>query len=265
MKTKGGDIVKYSGLLGKSIKYSISPFIHNEFYRLNNIPLDYRIFDLEEEQLDDFIKILRKNNIIGFNVTIPYKEHIIKYLDEVVYPAKEIGAINTVLVTKDKLIGYNTDYYGFIKSLDNIKFEWKNSKVLIIGGGGSAKAVLYAFHNKGAKIVDMVVRNENSVKNHRQLVNNIYNFKWDFNLVNYDIVVNCTPLGGANNIEKMPINIVGANGNTVFYDLNYTPEVSVFLKKGEGFGCHIINGKNMLLNQAYKAIEIWHEYIIEDL
>lgn len=257
--------MNYCGLLGKSIKYSISPFIHNEFYKSNNIPLEYGIFDLGMEQLDNFIKELRQNNIIGFNVTIPYKEHIKKYLDEIKYPANEIGAINTVLVTKDKLIGYNTDYYGFIMSLDNINFKWKNSRVLIIGGGGSAKAVLYAFYNKGAGIIDMVVRNENTIKNHRQLINNIYNFNWEFNLKKYDMVVNCTPLGGANYIEKMPINIVNVDGNTIFYDLNYKPEKSVFLKKGEGLGCHIINGKNMLLNQAYKAIEIWHEYIIEDL
>lgn len=255
----------YSGLLGKSIKYSMSPFIHNEFYKTSNIPLQYKIFDIEERDIEVFLKKLKENNIIGFNVTIPYKEYIIRFLQELKYPAREIGAVNTVLVTEEGLVGYNTDYHGFIKSLKDINFTWKSSKALVIGGGGAGKAVIYALKSIGASKIDVVIRNNEALIEQKKLIDDVYNFNMEFVLDSYDIVVNCTPLGGANHREKPPIKIISAKKSTLFYDLNYEPETSIFLKRGIDFHCSIINGKEMLFNQAYKAIEIWTEKIIEDL
>jgi shikimate dehydrogenase len=264
-KSKGGDIMRYSGLLGKSINYSISPLIHNEFYKKHSIALEYKIFDIEKNLIENFIKDLSANHIIGFNVTIPYKEYIIKYLDELDFTAQSIGAVNTVEVKNGKLIGYNTDYYGFIKTLEDMKFNIKGSKALIIGGGGSAKAVLYGLYNNGANTIDLVVRNAEVIKEHRHIINKIWNFQNNFNLYNYDIIINCTPVGGANYAGEVPIKINDAKETTLFYDLNYVPEKSIFLETGEKLGCRIINGKSMLFNQAYKAIEIWHENIKENL
>ncbi|MEG0773265.1 shikimate dehydrogenase [Clostridium sp.] len=257
--------MRYSGLLGKSIKYSISPLIHNEYYEKHNLNLEYRIFDIEKNQIEGFICSLEKNNIVGLNVTIPYKEYIITYLDDLDFTAKSIGAVNTIAIKDNKLIGYNTDYYGFLKTLEDINFDIKGSRALILGGGGAAKAVLYALHNSGAATLDLVVRNKETMWEHRDLISNTWSFQKDFQLEEYDIVINCTPIGGANYIEDNPIRIISAKKNTLFYDLNYVPERSIFLQRGEELGCRIINGKDMLFNQAYKAIKIWHENIEEEL
>ena len=265
VRIKGGDVVKYSGLLGRSIKYSMSPLIHNQYYRENNIGLEYKIFDIEKGAIEHFLSDMGKNKVIGFNVTIPYKEYIISFLDEVVYPAKYIGAVNTVTVNKGKLMGYNTDYYGFIKTLEDIKFNIKGCKALVIGSGGAAKAVLYALHDNGAKTIEVVARREETLVEHSSIITRVWNFNKSFSLEDYHIVVNCTPLGGANHLNVNPITIIAASEDTLFYDLNYVPEKSLFLKKGEEFGCRIMNGKKMLFNQAYKAIEIWNVNNGEDL
>ncbi|EQB86906.1 shikimate dehydrogenase [Clostridium punense] len=257
--------MRYSGLLGRSIKYSISPLIHNEYYKANNICLEYKLFDIEKNNIEEFIHSVREKNIVGFNVTIPYKEHIISFLDEVTYPANYIGAVNTVVVRSDKLIGYNTDYYGFIKTLKDINFCIKGCKALVIGSGGAAKAVLYALYDNGASSIEVVARNQEALKNSKSIISKVWGFNEEFFLEDYQIVINCTPLGGGNHAEKQPINIISANKNTLFYDLNYVPEKSIFLSTGEIFGCRTINGKNMLFNQAYKAIEIWYENIDENL
>ncbi|WP_061995475.1 shikimate dehydrogenase [Clostridium sp. ATCC 25772] len=253
----------YSGLLGKNIKYSLSPLIHNEKYKEDNIPLEYKIFDVDENNLDIFINKAKKE-LIGFNVTIPYKESIIKYLDSIEYPANKIGAVNTVVNVNSKLIGYNTDYFGFISSLEkeNIKLEGKNA--LIIGSGGAAKAIIYALRDLKIKSIDIALRNEKSIREHKAYISKTINIHEEFDLTEYDIVINCTPISGANHPNETPINIKKCNSKKIFYDLNYEPQNTLFMKIGEEYGCRVLNGYSMLLHQGYKAIKIWKKYLKEN-
>ena len=253
-----------SGLLGNNIKYSLSPSIHNKYYEQFKIPLNYKLFDVENSELGKFI-ITAKEEVVGFNVTIPYKEVIINFLDELAYPANKIKAVNTVLNKNGVLIGYNTDYYGFMRSLQEKNIDLQDKSVLIIGGGGAAKAVLYAVKDLKAKNIDFVLRNKNSVKEHLKYINNILDIKEKIDLSKYYIVINCTPIGGANHVGETPIHIEGEIKDTIFYDLNYNPEITKFLELAKDKGAKFINGYSMLLNQAYESIDIWkNNYMNED-
>jgi len=249
--------LKICGLLGENIHYSKSPEIHNNYYKENNLDLEYRLFDIKEEELEEFVSNLQKKNIAGFNVTIPYKESIVKYLSEVKYPADRIKAVNTVLVLKNKLIGYNTDYYGFKKSLEEKQVPLAGKNALILGSGGSAKCVYYVLLDSGIKEVDVLSRNYCKAKKTMPKNCNVIENNGMITLSKYDIIINCTPLGGSNYAEATPLDLKGIKEGTVVYDLNYIPEETRFLLQAKELGGKIINGKLMLKYQAYHAIDIW--------
>lgn len=248
--------MKICGLIGSNIQYSKSPDLHNEYYKDNNIPFEYKLFDIKEDELGEFVSKLHENNIIGFNVTIPYKEKILSHLHRLEYPANLIGAVNTVLLKEDTLIGYNTDYFGFIESLNLHKIEVKGKSVLIIGNGGSAKAVYYALKDLGALSIDVAGRNIQKIEREFFFANNILNIKTINSLYKYDLIVNCTPLGNINN-NIMPVELLNFNKNLIIYDLNYIPKESKILIEGKKKGLRTINGESMLKAQAYCAIKIW--------
>ena len=251
--------MKVVGLLGENINYSKSPELHNTYYKENNIDLFYKLFDVKKQDLPYFMDGI-SNNIIGFNITIPYKESIKEYLYKLEYPANKIGAVNTVINNEGALIGYNTDYFGFIKSLEINKINVKHKNILILGSGGAAKAVYYALKDLRVKEIDIACRNLEKCKINFKYVNNIYDINRINDISNYYMVVNATPLGNVKN-NIMPIKIKEYKKDTIFYDLNYIPKKSLFLEKGQELGFKIINGEEMLYYQAMKAINLWKEII----
>jgi len=255
--------VKYTGLLGNNIQYSGSPKVHNDYYLLNGIPFNYKLFDLQNNEIAYFIENLEDNNIIGFNVTIPYKEHIINFLDKVTSPAKDIGSVNTVVLKNDKLIGYNTDYLGFIKSLKVEGINNLDGRALIIGNGGAAKSVFFALVDLGIEYIDISGRDKCKTIRKFPKIDNFIEFNSAINCNKYRIIVNCTPLGGANHPKEFGFKLQNTSEKNILYDLNYIPEKTLFLKQGEENGAKIINGKNMLKFQAHFAIDIWRASLRE--
>lgn len=253
--------MKTCGLLGQNISYSKSPIIHNEYYRLKNYELNYKIFDLKEEEILDFINNLKKNNIIGFNVTIPYKEKIMKYLSKITYPADKINAVNTVLVSEEGLIGYNTDYSGFARSLQIENLKINNGRALIIGAGGSAKAVYHGLLDLNCKCIDVTNRSADKAYKYFGAYCNIIQIDLLKDLSKYDIIVNCTPLGGKNHINSIPIVVQSIKKGCIAYDLVYNPVETRFLYEAKKYGAIAINGENMLKFQAYEAADIWAKYL----
>jgi shikimate dehydrogenase len=249
--------VKNTGLLGSNIEYSKSPQIHHEYYKLKSLNFNFKLFDLQKNEVKYFIENLDKNNIIGFNITIPYKEHIIDFLNQVTYPASEIGAVNTVVIEKHKLIGYNTDYLGFIKSLQIEGIDSLKGSALIVGNGGAAKSVYFALKDMGMETIDIAGRNKKKVYEQFPKINKFIKFNSVINCNNYDIIINCTPLGGIKYLEEFPLKLENISQKNIFYDLIYSPEKTKFMKQGEENGAKIINGKNMLIFQAHFAIDIW--------
>lgn len=253
--------MKTCGILGQNIHYSKSPMLHNEYYKLKKYPFEYTIFDIKDNEILDFIRNLRKNDILGFNVTIPYKELIIKYLDEITYPANKINAVNTVLVSKNSLVGYNTDYSGFIKSLKINNLEISGSKALIIGAGGAAKAVYHALSDLNCRNIELTNRNLEKASIYFGDYCNIIPLSYLKDLSSYDIIVNCTPLGGMNHKNLLPIEVNSIKKGCIAYDLVYNPIETRFLKEAKKHGAITINGESMLKYQAYEAANIWADYL----
>ena len=239
------------GLIGKNISYSFSKTHFSEKFKTEHIEnSSYENFDLNS--LDDFPSIFKtRNTIKGLNVTIPYKEDIIPYLDKLSSKAIRIGAVNTIRITKKgKLKGYNTDEYGFRKSLLPL-LQKHHKKALILGTGGASKAI--AFSLKKLQIpYQFVSRKTNGHFNYESLTDAI--------IKEHQIIINCTPLGTSPNIEDCPnIPYNAISDKHLLYDLIYNPEETTFLKKGQQNGATTCNGLNMLKLQAQKAWEIWHK------
>ncbi|MBI9040704.1 shikimate dehydrogenase [Lutibacter sp.] len=240
------------GLIGKDISYSFSPtYFAEKFKKLGLENHKYFNFDIPEIEEFPFILYHREHEFKGLNVTIPYKESILRYLNEIDQEAKEIGAVNTIKITDDnKLIGYNTDVYGFQKSIEPV-IKKHHKKALILGTGGASKAVNFAFKKMGIE-VKFVSRNvsDNAL---------LYSLLTKEILEEYTIIVNCSPVGTHPKVDEAPnIPYQFINENHLLFDLIYNPSETKFLKEGKSRGATIKNGNDMLELQAEKSWEIWN-------
>ncbi|MFD2824246.1 shikimate dehydrogenase family protein [Lacinutrix iliipiscaria] len=238
------------GLIGKNIEYSFSKAFFAEKFKSEEIEdASYENFDLEH--ITDFPAIL-DDSIKGLNVTIPYKELIIPYLDKLDQKAKKIGAVNTIKITKKgKLKGYNTDYYGFKKSLVN-HLKPHHNKALILGTGGASKAIAYALKsmNINYNYVSRKVSENTAITYHSLSEKDINN---------HTIIINCTPIGTSPNIEECPkIPYHAITKKHLVFDLIYNPKETTFLKLAKQKNATTINGLKMLELQAKKSWRIWN-------
>lgn len=240
---------KIYGLIGKNIDYSFSKNFFSKKFKNENINCKYLNFDIQN--ISDFKSVISDKNISGLNVTIPYKEDVIKYIDEISNDAKSIGAVNTIKISNKKLTGHNTDHIGFTKSMEKID-EFKNiESALILGSGGASKAIQFALDNM--KIKYTIVSRSNSIKciNYNQVSEKI--------IKNHKLIINCTPLGTFPEVEKCPeIDYRFLSPFNILYDLVYNPKQSNFLRKGLNAGCKIKNGLEMLEIQAIESWKIWN-------
>ncbi|GIM52105.1 shikimate 5-dehydrogenase [Capnocytophaga cynodegmi] len=238
-------------LVGKNISYSFSRTYFTEKFEKEHISdAEYVNFDLNS--VDELPQKLQKNpNIQGMNVTIPYKKEIIPMLAKLDPIAEEIGAVNTIKITQEGLIGYNTDYFGFSESLKPFLKE-HHTKALILGTGGASNAVAYALKMLGISFRFVSRTPKMGQFSYSDLSSQIIN--------KYKIIINCTPLGTFPNVEDFPpIPYQFLTSEHLLYDLIYNPERTTFLQKGEKKKAIIINGLKMLELQAEKAWEIWNE------
>lgn len=245
--------MKYKfGLLGKNISYSFSrKYFTEKFLKLGLSNYKYFNFDIPEIEEFPFLLYHKEDEFGGINVTIPYKESVMRYLNKIDNDAKKIGAVNTIKITDNfELIGYNTDFYGFQKSIQPL-LKKHHTKALILGTGGASKAVVYAFDKMKIQ-TKYVSRNASEDKlTYSNLTKEI--------LGEYTIIVNCTPVGTYPNTSESPeIPYKYITEKHLLYDLIYNPEITQFLKKGKEQGAAIKNGLEMLELQAEKSWEIWN-------
>ena len=242
-------MTKVYGLLGRNIGYSFSRGYFSEKFEKENLDCKYVNFDIK--QIDEIRDILNNPQVKGLNVTIPYKEEIISYLGDLDPVAKEIGAVNVIKLEKDqRLIGYNSDYYGFIESLKPL-LNKTIKKALILGTGGASKAIAYALNQLGIHYTFVSRNPDFNELSYNDLDEDI--------ITSYKLIIHCTPLGTHPNIENypdIPYNHIGKNH--VLYDLIYNPSETAFMKKGKERKAVVSNGMQMLILQAEKAWEIWN-------
>ncbi|QTE22751.1 shikimate dehydrogenase family protein [Polaribacter cellanae] len=241
------------GLLGKDISYSFSRgYFTKKFKNLGFTKTKYVNFDIPK--IEDFPNIIKNDDsICGINVTIPYKEEVIPYLDKLDKTAKKIGAVNTIKFTKrGNLKGYNTDVVGFEKSISPY-FKKHHKFALILGTGGASKAVAFALKRNNIKY-KFVSRNPSGEKeiSYQDLSEKIFN--------KYNVIINCTPLGTSPNVDKYPtIPYQYLSKKHLLFDLIYNPELTIFLEKGKERGATVKNGYQMLEIQAEESWAIWNK------
>lgn len=243
---------KIFGLVGRNISYSFSAgYFKKKFEKLKLDNVSYRNFDIDE--IEEFPYIIKNTKgLRGLNVTIPYKEEVIPLLDKLSKNAKAIGAVNTITVSrKGKLKGYNTDYYGFKKSLKPL-LDKHHERALILGTGGAAKAVAFALRKLKIEY-DFVSRSGNEESfGYADLTKEIFD--------EYHIIINTTPVGTFPDVNECPeLDYKLFTKKHIAYDLVYNPEETRFLREAKENGAKTINGYKMLVHQAERAWKIWNK------
>ncbi len=241
------------GLIGKKLSHSFSKKYFTEKFAKENIKnCAYDLYELTHAS--ELKRLVSKNkNLRGLNVTIPYKNDVIPLLDELDSRAKKIGAVNVIKITEDKkLIGYNSDYYGFKNSLE----KWlgnKSIKALVLGTGGASKAVKVALDDLEIPFIQVSRTATKTALDYTTLNSNREIYK------SHQLIINTTPLGMCPKVDTSPdLQYEWLTSNHYLYDLVYNPEETVFMKTGKGKGTQTKNGLEMLILQAEKSWEIWN-------
>ncbi|HQP10549.1 MAG TPA: shikimate dehydrogenase [Candidatus Omnitrophota bacterium] len=264
------------GIVGYPVEHSLSPLIHNAAFKELGVDASYGLFSLEEQALDGFFQKLRADDseIFGLNVTVPYKETVIKYMDRLSPFAEKVGAVNTIVIDeKRKLTGYNTDAPGFLSHLAEIGFKTEEKKVAIIGAGGVSRAMIAALclikerpasiriydavKNKAEDLIDDLKRRiDVSIVKAAQSID-------DLNIEIADFAINATPVGMKKN-DPCLIDPQMFHPGMHVYDVIYRPAETIFLKEAKVRGAQTANGLAMLYYQGVLAFQHWADIELSD-
>jgi shikimate dehydrogenase len=243
--------MKQYGLIGKSLTHTFSPSFFTRYFSENNIDANYESIELSDISE---VSVLLKGGYSGLNVTIPYKESIIPYLEALSPEAQVIGAVNTVVFKDGKPIGYNTDAFGFQQSIKPF-LTFEHERAILLGTGGSSKAVAYVLKSLGIQ-VNFLSRNRKG--------QDVYAYDQvnEAMLNACKLIVNCTPVGMFPHTEDCPLPLLeGIGPRHLVVDLIYNPDETLLLKGAKNKGAAILNGLPMLKAQAMKSWELWHQLV----
>lgn len=239
--------MKSLGLIGFPLGHSFSQQFFTDKFKKLNVNCSYNNYELDD--LSQLKKLIFDYQLTGLNVTSPYKTSIIPHLDQVELTAQTVGSVNTILIKDKKLIGYNTDIIGFQKSLERLIGD-QIPPTLILGTGGSAKAVAFVLKQKNISF-QYVSRNANE----DAISYNQANDRISQNL----LIINCTPIGRFPDIHlSPPLNYFKLTDKHILFDLNYNPKITAFMAEGIKKGCMVCNGYEMLTEQAEASWVIWN-------
>ena len=258
---------RLAAVVANPIKHSISPFIHNSAFEATNTNGVYLAWEVDEAELAETVANIRRYQMYGINLSMPYKEQVIPYLDQLREEACLIGAVNTVVNREGTLIGYNTDGKGFFKSLPSFKISRK--RMILLGAGGAAKAILAQAILDGVSQISVFVRSSSMEKTRPYLekIQNATGFRVDLlaledvqdlqdSITQADLLVNATSVGMDGSSQPIPTSILLPK-QLLVADVIYQPFETPFLKWARNQGNQSINGLGMLLYQAAEAFELW--------
>lgn len=256
-------------LLGYPVNHSISPVIHNSLFAGRNLNCRYMLLKIPPANLGEAVAVLRAN-FGGFNVTVPYKQAIMSYLDEIDDKARLYGSVNTVKNVNGRLIGYNTDGYGFVKAFERLGIPVAGKNVLMLGAGGGARSVLYELMERCCHVTIINRSTANAEKLKREFSGQLPGIvevgNWSKLKNSYQFLINTTPVGMHPENEKSPVEaeMFARHKCKVVYDLIYNPATTKLLADAKRHGCIAINGYPMLFYQALEANRIWTGVPITD-
>ena len=243
-------------VIGNPIEHSLSPVLHNYWIKENNIEANYDKKKLEEFELGDLIFKLKKKQIDGLNVTVPFKNKVIKYLDKLSLEVETTDSVNTIYREGNDIIGHNTDVAGFELGLRHSKINVLHKAVLILGAGGVVPSIIYSLLSMGCKKIFLSNRTIEKAAVIKKKFNDVEILKWG-EIPDFDIIINATSVGLNNDSLGLNFNVK----DKIFYDVIYNPKETQFLKKAKENGNRIENGKFMFIYQANQSFSIWNKVI----
>ncbi len=246
-------------VIGNPINHSLSPKLHNYWFKENNIDAVYEKKETQEVDLKEIILDIRNGKIDGINVTVPFKKSVIPFLDKLEIPEKT-QSVNTIYREKtkkgsNKIVGKNTDILGFKNSLKQIDYNLKGKKILILGAGGVTPSIIYALEEMGPSSIMLSNRTKEKAENLKKLFPQIELVAWG-KIKNFDMIINTTSLG-LKESDKIPIDYNQIESKKFFYDVIYNPNKTNFLLEAEKNGHRIENGKMMFIYQAQEAFRLF--------
>ena len=243
-------------VIGNPINHSLSPKLHNYWLKQNSINAVYEKIKLEENEIENFFLKIKKQEINGCNVTVPFKKTVIPFLDRLSLEAEQTQSVNTICFHNGDLVGHNTDISGFQKAINSLNYKIKDKKILILGAGGVVPSLIFALNKMEASEITISNRTSKKAEDLKNQFNKINIVNWG-GLPDFDMIINATSLGLNN--ETIDLNISKIGTDKFFYDVIYNPKETNFLKLGKKLGNQIENGKLMFIYQAFEAFKLWHD------
>ena len=255
-------------VIGNPIEHSLSPKLHNYWIKKNNLNAIYEKKELNKKDLKNLILRIKKKEINGVNVTVPFKKEVINYLDRLTLDAEVTQSVNTILLSNEnKTVGHNTDIGGFENAIKETKYNPLGKKILVLGSGGVAPSIIFALYKMKVSSVTLTNRTRSKAEYLKNLYNGIKvgeNGQNKIQIVNwgevpeFDMVINATSVG-LNKGDNLGLDFSKEGKNKFFYDVIYNPKETNFLKTGNNLGSKTVNGKKMFIFQAAEAFKIWHD------
>ena len=255
-------MIKKFGIIGKPIKHSLSPVLHNYWFEKYEINASYSIIDVNEDNLNDVVSKIKDKALSGLNITLPYKQRIVPHLDYLVNDAKITSSVNTLyLDDKNNTVGENTDVFGlqaaYLKEVDKAS----EKKALVIGAGGVSPSVILSLEKSGVKNISIINRTYEKCVFLKKKFNNIKIIEWnklEEAIKDYDIIINATSLG-LKNEEDFSFNFKNTKENLIFIDTIYNPLETKTIKFLRDKDTKVFNGLEMFIYQGQKAFYLWNK------
>ncbi len=244
-------------VIGNPVQHSLSPKLHNYWFKKNNIDAVYDKKKINEKDIESIISEIKNEKINGVNVTIPFKKSVIPFMDELSPEANESQSVNTIYFQSGKLIGHNTDISGFELGIKYCKYDVKKKTVFILGAGGVVSSIIIALKKMGVSRIIISNRTKTKAENLKKIFNELEIINWG-ETPNFDMIINATSIG-LKNEDGLNLDFSQIEPNKFFYDVIYNPRETIFLKRAKLFGNRAENGKMMFIYQAHQAFTIWHK------
>ena len=246
-------------VIGNPIEHSLSPKLHNYWIKKNNIDAVYDKKQLNKVDIDNIILEVKNGKIDGINVTVPFKQSVIPFLDELTPLAKEAQSVNTIFKENNKIIGHNTDIGGFELALKYINYDVKDKKIFILGAGGVVPSIILSLKKMGVSRIILSNRTKKKAEDLKKIYQDIEIVDWG-EIADFNIIINATSVGLKSD-DEIKLDYTDIGPNKLFYDVIYNPKQTNFLSKAKKFGNQIENGKMMFIYQAHQAFAIWHKIL----
>tara|TARA_B100002051_G_C16623029_1_gene579288 strand:- start:228 stop:1019 length:792 start_codon:yes stop_codon:yes gene_type:complete len=244
-------------VIGNPIEHSLSPKIHNYWIKKNNIKAEYEKKKIKEEDIKNIIEQVKKGDISGINVTVPFKKKVIPFLEELTPEAKESQSVNTIYKDNGKIIGHNTDIAGFELAIRHLKYDAKDKKIFILGAGGVVSSIILALKKIGISKIILSNRTKKKAEDLKIYFKDLEIVDWG-EITDFDMIINATSIGLKIN-DEIELDYEKIGPNKFFFDIIYNPTQTNFLKKAKKVGNRIENGKMMFIYQAHQAFTLWHK------